>query len=98
MRPEATFAQNNTKAKAPAQKNQKAKPSPEERAQKVSEYMTAELGLSADQQQKVSELNKAKATQISDIKAKYNGDMKAAMPEIKPIKQLPQQLGRLRQH
>ena len=60
---------------------------PEQKAQKVTQFMTTELGLTADQQQKVGALNSSRATQMQQIKTKYNGDMKAAQTELKPLRE-----------
>ncbi|MBC7450691.1 MAG: hypothetical protein H7259_04310 [Cytophagales bacterium] len=77
-----------TPAQTPATKQtQKTKLNPDEKAQKLTQYMTTELGLTTEQQQKVAALNSSKATQLAAIKTKYNGDMKAAQTELKPIKQ-----------
>jgi len=58
---------------------------PEDKAQKQTQEMTSQLGLSQTQQQQVYNLNLSKINQTNAIKAKYNGDMQAAQPELKPV-------------
>ncbi len=59
---------------------------PEEKAAKLTKYMTTHLELTSDQQTKVAELNTANAYKISEIKKKHKDKIEAAKPELKPIK------------
>ncbi len=55
----------------------------QQRAQKLTQYMTTSLTLTADQQQKVGVLNESKAVQDSTTRAKYKADMQAGQTEMK---------------
>ncbi len=59
---------------------------PESKAQKHADYMTQKLNLSSTQKQQVYNLTLNKVKSMSALKTKYNGDIKAAQPEIAPIR------------
>ena len=86
----SSIGQNAPQQNTPQQQNnpqgqQKTKQTPEEKAKKITQEMTSQLGLSQTQQQQIYNLNLSKITQTSAIKTKYNGDMNAAKSELKPI-------------
>jgi protein CpxP len=57
-----------------------------QKAQKVTQDMTTQLSLTADQQTKIAALNLSKAQQDSTIRAKYQGNMQSAQTELKTAK------------
>jgi Spy/CpxP family protein refolding chaperone len=59
---------------------------PESKAQKHTDYMAQKLNLSTTQKQQVYNLTLNKVKSMSALKTKYNGDIKAAQPEIAPIR------------
>jgi len=59
---------------------------PESKAQKHADYMAQKLNLSSTQKQQVYNLTLNKVKSMSALKTKYNGDIKAAQPEIAPIR------------
>jgi protein CpxP len=59
----------------------------ESKAQRLTGFMTTQLSLTADQQQKVGTLNTSKAQQIAAIRTKYKGgDTTAARTEVKAVR------------
>ena len=63
------------------------KPTTESKAQRLTGFMTTQLSLTADQQQKVGDLNTSKAQQIAAIRTKYKGtDTTAARTEVKAVR------------
>lgn len=57
----------------------------EQRAQKLTQYMTTTLNLTNDQQTKVLALNTSKAKQLDSIRAKNKGNMEAGKTEAKTV-------------
>ncbi len=62
------------------------KMTPEQKAAKLTQYMTTNLNLTTDQQTKVSALNISKAKQLDSIRTTYKGDMEAAKAAAKTVK------------
>lgn len=60
---------------------------PEQRALKLTQYMTTSLSLTPDQQTKVSALNTKKAQEIEKIRSSNNGNMEAVKPQMKAVKE-----------
>lgn len=68
------------------QNSEGQKMTPEQKAEKLTQYMTTSLALTSDQQAKVSALNASKAKQVDAIRTKYKGNMESAKPELKTAK------------
>lgn len=58
----------------------------EQKATKLTQYMTTNLSLTSDQQTKISALNLSKAKQLDSIRTKYKGDMEAAKTASKTVR------------
>lgn len=83
----SVMAQTPSAGKGSKQDPSKPKLTPEEKAAKLTAYMTSELSLTADQQTKVAVLNTTNSKQVSEIRKKHKGNMEAAKPELKPLKE-----------
>lgn len=58
----------------------------QQKSQKLTQYMTTALSLTADQQQKVGVLNESKAVQMDTIRSQNKGNMEAAKTQVKTLK------------
>jgi hypothetical protein len=62
------------------------KMTPEQKATKLTQYMTTALSLTSDQQAQVSALNTSKAKQVDSIKTSSKGNTDAGKAQLKSIK------------
>jgi periplasmic protein CpxP/Spy len=81
----ATYAQD--QAPQTTQANAKQRKTPEEKAQALTQRMTSNLGLTADQTAKVQAINLDKTQKLAALKTKYAGDRKQGFQEGKAIRQ-----------
>jgi spermidine/putrescine-binding protein len=58
----------------------------EQRAQKVTQYMTTSLALTSDQQTKITALNLTKSKQLDSVRTANSANMEVAKPAMKKVK------------
>jgi soluble cytochrome b562 len=63
------------------------KMTPEQRATKVTQYMTTSLALTSAQQTQVTALNLIKSKQLDSVRTANSGNMEAAKPAMKKVKE-----------